>query len=46
MGTWGVGPFANDTAADFAGYLDEAAVDDRESMIRRQPWGPAAQGQC
>lgn len=34
MGTWGVGPFANDTAADFASYLDEAAADDRESMIR------------
>ncbi|MFD7300862.1 DUF4259 domain-containing protein [Streptomyces pharetrae] len=34
MGTWDIGPFDNDTAADFAGDLDEAAVEDRESMIR------------
>ncbi|MFF7205469.1 DUF4259 domain-containing protein [Streptomyces sp. NPDC008141] len=33
MGTWDVGPFDNDTAADFAGDLDEAASDERESMI-------------
>ncbi|WP_327241718.1 DUF4259 domain-containing protein [Streptomyces sp. NBC_01320] len=46
MGTWGVGPFDNDTAADFAGDLDEAAVDDRESMIRsalRRAANPADQ---
>lgn len=24
MGTWDVGPFDNDTAADFSGSLDEA----------------------
>lgn len=34
MGTWDVGPFDNDTAADFAGDLDEAALDERESVIR------------
>jgi hypothetical protein len=34
MGTWDIGPFDNDTAADFAGDLDEAAVEERESMIR------------
>ncbi|MEV8547647.1 DUF4259 domain-containing protein [Streptomyces sp. NPDC051572] len=35
MGTWDIGPFDNDTAADFAGDLDEAAVDEREPMVRR-----------
>ncbi|WP_053762249.1 DUF4259 domain-containing protein [Streptomyces sp. AS58] len=35
MGTWDIGPFDNDTAADFGGDLDEAASDDRASMIRR-----------
>ncbi|MBK3547219.1 DUF4259 domain-containing protein [Streptomyces sp. MBT60] len=35
MGTWGIGPFDNDTAADFAGDLDEAAVEEREPIIRR-----------
>lgn len=34
MGTWDIGPFNNDTAADFGGDLDEAATDERESMIR------------
>ncbi|MFE3167951.1 DUF4259 domain-containing protein [Streptomyces sp. NPDC059224] len=34
MGTWDVGPFDNDTAADFCGDLDEAAADEREGMIR------------
>ncbi|MFD4230432.1 DUF4259 domain-containing protein [Streptomyces sp. NPDC058545] len=34
MGTWDIGPFDNDTAADFAGDLDEAAVDEAESVIR------------
>ncbi|MFI0943308.1 DUF4259 domain-containing protein [Streptomyces sp. NPDC021020] len=34
MGTWDIGPFDNDTAADFAGDLDEAAVEEREPMIR------------
>ncbi|MEV7952267.1 DUF4259 domain-containing protein [Streptomyces rubiginosohelvolus] len=35
MGTWDIGPFDNDTAADFAGNLNEAAVEEREPMIRR-----------
>ncbi|MFJ7948312.1 DUF4259 domain-containing protein [Streptomyces sp. NPDC096354] len=34
MGTWDIGPFDNDTAADVGGDLDEAALEDRESMIR------------
>ncbi|MFC1402236.1 MULTISPECIES: DUF4259 domain-containing protein [Streptacidiphilus] len=34
MGTWDVGPFDNDTAADFAGDLDDAAENEREAMIR------------
>lgn len=34
MGTWDVGPFDNDTAADFAGDLDDAAESERENMIR------------
>ncbi|MFG1664971.1 DUF4259 domain-containing protein [Streptomyces sp. Y7] len=34
MGTWDVGPFDNDDAADFAIALDEAAVDERESLVR------------
>ncbi|MFE9476343.1 DUF4259 domain-containing protein [Streptomyces griseofuscus] len=35
MGTWDIGPFDNDTAADFAVDLDEAAAAERVSMIRR-----------
>ncbi|WP_030935647.1 DUF4259 domain-containing protein [Streptomyces sp. NRRL B-24720] len=35
MGTWDIGPFDNDTAADFGGDLDEAATEERGSMIRR-----------
>ncbi|WP_326570109.1 DUF4259 domain-containing protein [Actinacidiphila glaucinigra] len=35
MGTWDMGPFDNDTAADVAGDLDEATMEERESMIRR-----------
>ncbi|MEV6551882.1 DUF4259 domain-containing protein [Streptomyces sp. NPDC051597] len=34
MGTWDVGPFDNDTAADFAGDLDEAAADERTGIVR------------
>ncbi|MFB7115455.1 DUF4259 domain-containing protein [Streptomyces sp. NPDC056190] len=34
MGTWDVGPFDNDTAADFCGDLDEAAVGEREGIVR------------
>ncbi|MFJ2954819.1 DUF4259 domain-containing protein [Streptomyces sp. NPDC087270] len=41
MGTWDIGPFDNDTAADFAGDLDEAAVEKREPVIRRALKGAA-----
>jgi hypothetical protein len=34
MGTWGVGPFDNDTAADWCGDLDEAAPQQRAALIR------------
>ncbi|WP_354637493.1 DUF4259 domain-containing protein [Kitasatospora camelliae] len=34
MGTWDIGPFDNDTAADFACTLDETAPDEREDLIR------------
>lgn len=34
MGTWDVGPFDNDTAADFGGTLDEAAADARAGIVR------------
>ena len=34
MGTWGLGPFDNDTAADWAGDLDDAAAADRPALIR------------
>ncbi len=34
MGTWDVGPFDNDTAADFGGDLDDAAEGEREGMLR------------
>lgn len=34
MGTWGMGHFDSDTAADFAGNLDDAPSDKRESVIR------------
>ncbi|MFI0446703.1 DUF4259 domain-containing protein [Actinomadura sp. 6N118] len=35
MGTWGVGPFDNDHAADFAGDLDEAPPEQRTELIAR-----------
>ncbi|MFH9944874.1 DUF4259 domain-containing protein [Streptomyces murinus] len=35
MGTRDIGLFGNDTAADFAGDLDEAAAAQRVPMIRR-----------
>ncbi|WP_370422417.1 DUF4259 domain-containing protein [Streptomyces sp. QH1-20] len=35
MGTWGIGPFKNDMAADFAFALDELAETDREAMVRQ-----------
>lgn len=34
MGTWDIGPFDNDTAADFAGALDGAAEGERAGMLR------------
>ena len=34
MGTWGTEPFDNDTAADWAGDFEEAAVDARPALIR------------
>ncbi|GIF23788.1 hypothetical protein BJ973_004398 [Actinoplanes tereljensis] len=34
MGTWDVGPFDNDTAADWCGDLDEATPDQRTALIR------------
>ncbi|WP_020124983.1 DUF4259 domain-containing protein [Streptomyces canus] len=34
MGTWDTGPFDNDSAADFAGDLDDAKPEDREALIR------------
>lgn len=34
MGTWDVGPFDNDTAADWCGDLDEAAPEQRATLIR------------
>jgi hypothetical protein len=34
VGTWGTGPFDNDTAADFAGDLDDAPPGEREALVR------------
>ncbi|MFH9618730.1 DUF4259 domain-containing protein [Streptomyces pratensis] len=34
MGTWGMGHFDSDAAADFAGSLDDAPPGRREEMIR------------
>ncbi|MEV6211549.1 DUF4259 domain-containing protein [Kitasatospora sp. NPDC051914] len=34
MGTWDTGHFDNDSAADFAGALDDAPAEARESMVR------------
>ncbi|MEU6542754.1 DUF4259 domain-containing protein [Streptomyces sp. NPDC046859] len=34
MGTWDIGPFDNDTAADFANDLDDAAEGERERLVR------------
>ncbi|MFP8884983.1 DUF4259 domain-containing protein [Streptomyces mangrovi] len=34
MGTWDLGPFENDMAADFAGTLDGTDPDERESLVR------------
>ncbi|MEV7598335.1 DUF4259 domain-containing protein [Kitasatospora sp. NPDC089797] len=34
MGTWDLGHFDNDTAADFAGGLDDAAPGERAGLLR------------
>ncbi|AXQ55327.1 MULTISPECIES: DUF4259 domain-containing protein [Streptomyces] len=34
MGTWGVGPFDSDTAADFCGEVDDVAMGEREHAVR------------
>jgi hypothetical protein len=34
MGTWDIGPFDNDTAADWCGELDDAAPEQRAALIR------------
>ncbi|MFJ4093911.1 DUF4259 domain-containing protein [Kitasatospora sp. NPDC089913] len=35
MGTWDIGHFDNDTAADFCAGLDGAAAGEREGLVRR-----------
>ncbi|MFJ8747569.1 DUF4259 domain-containing protein [Embleya sp. NPDC127516] len=35
MGTWGMGPFQNDTAADFSQTLDETDASEREAVVRQ-----------
>ncbi|MGW2868926.1 DUF4259 domain-containing protein [Kitasatospora sp. NPDC001225] len=34
MGTWDIGHFDNDSAADFCGGLDDAAPGEREALLR------------
>ncbi|WP_371495681.1 DUF4259 domain-containing protein [Kitasatospora sp. NBC_00374] len=34
MGTWDIGPFDNDTAADFCGGLDRADAGERAGLVR------------
>lgn len=34
MGTWDIGHFDNDTAADFSGTLDKALESEREDIVR------------
>lgn len=34
MGTWGIGPFDNDAAADFADVLDQTDPAGREALVR------------
>lgn len=33
MGTWDIGPFDNDTAADWSGALDDASADARRDLV-------------
>lgn len=42
MGTWDVGPFDNDTAAEFSGDLDQAPAGDREGLIGTLSSAPSA----
>ncbi|MEO3863339.1 DUF4259 domain-containing protein, partial [Acrocarpospora sp. B8E8] len=35
MGTWDVGPFDNDHAADWCGHLNDAPAEKRPQLIRR-----------
>lgn len=35
MGTWGIGHFDSDSAADFCGDLDDAGTEKREALIDR-----------
>jgi Domain of unknown function (DUF4259) len=44
MGTWDVGPFDNDTAADWCGDLDDAAPEQRAALIREALSRVAAHG--
>jgi hypothetical protein len=41
LGTWGVGPFDNDTAADFADALDDVAMEERGILVRNALQGAA-----
>ncbi|MFB7515349.1 DUF4259 domain-containing protein [Streptomyces sp. NPDC056144] len=34
MGTWDIGPFDNDTAADFSWRVDEAPIEQRAEVLR------------
>ncbi|MFE4589879.1 DUF4259 domain-containing protein [Streptomyces laurentii] len=34
MGTWGIGPFDNDTAADWCGKLDDTSPEARQGLVR------------
>ncbi|MFF0739278.1 DUF4259 domain-containing protein [Streptomyces sp. NPDC004111] len=41
MGSWDIGPFDNDTAADWCGGLDDAAADARHGIVREALAGAA-----
>ncbi|MEU8923013.1 DUF4259 domain-containing protein [Kitasatospora sp. NPDC048545] len=45
MGTWDIGHFDNDTAADFAGALDDAESAERKSILRSALLGAARAGE-
>jgi hypothetical protein len=44
MGSWGDGPFENDTAADWSAELDAAAPGERAEVIRSALAGATANG--